>query len=301
MPTFISHSFKDEAVYTALCLALDAAGIDRWDPSSMSLGESLSDQLHAAIRKCEICVLIATRRSIDSPWCLAELGAFWGAGKKVLMFMTDPDLEDYVLPPQFKGTVRANDAKKLIEELKNAKEEFHRAQSLSSHNPQFFSSSAEYGSEKDWESLLIETSSHFDLLGLTLDQWRRTNKFKEKVLDKADTGCKFRFLLMHQDNKVLPALFDDTELDSVCRAIQDSVSDFSTIRHPSGNVAVRQLHSGLSHFSLTRSDHFVVITQYMSSADWGYGPTWRCDPGSLLYRTAIDEFEYLWTSSKPIA
>ncbi|MEW8506669.1 MAG: toll/interleukin-1 receptor domain-containing protein [Candidatus Thiodiazotropha sp.] len=301
MPTFIGHSFKDEAVYTTLCLALDAAGIDRWDPKSMSLGESLSYQLQSAIRKCEICVLIATRRSIDSPWCLAELGAFWGAGKKVFMFMADPDLEDSVLPPQFKGTMRANDATKLINELKNAEEESHRTQALSPHRLEFFASSAEYGSEKKWESLLTNTSDHFDLLGLTLDQWRRTNKFKEKVLTKAASGCKFRFLLMHQDNKVLPGLFQDNELQSVRQAIQDSVSDFSMIQGSHVNVAVKQLDPGISHFSLTRSDQLVVITQYMSSTDWGYGPTWACDPGTPLYRAAMEEFEQLWASSQSIA
>src|SRR5262245_38427407 len=99
MATFISHNFKDEAVYSTLCLALDAAGVTRWDPKSMELGESLSEQLVSAIRACEVCIFVATRRSIESPWCLAELGAFWGSGKKVLMFMTDPDLAEATLPP----------------------------------------------------------------------------------------------------------------------------------------------------------------------------------------------------------
>ena len=114
MPTFISHSFKDEAVYSTLCLALDAAGVTRWDPTSMALGDSLSEQLQRAIHTCEVCIFVATRRSIESPWCLAELGAFWGSGKKVLMFMADPDLADSTLPPQFKGTLRADTAARLM-------------------------------------------------------------------------------------------------------------------------------------------------------------------------------------------
>lgn len=131
MPSFISHSSKDDAIYSAVCLALDAAGIERWDPKSMSLGDSLSSQLQSAIRICEVCVLIATRHSVDSPWCLAELGAFWGAGKKVLMFMADADLTESMLPPQFKGTLLAHDANNLIDTLKKEIDDYRRAQEIS--------------------------------------------------------------------------------------------------------------------------------------------------------------------------
>jgi hypothetical protein len=114
MPTFISHSFKDEAVYSAVCLALDAARIDRWNPAKLSAGLSLADQLRKAIEVCTACIFIATRRSIESPWCLAEIGAFWGAGKRVILFLADPDLTDSVLPPQFKGNFMANTAIDMI-------------------------------------------------------------------------------------------------------------------------------------------------------------------------------------------
>jgi hypothetical protein len=82
VPAFVTHSEKDEAVYSALCLALDAAGVQRWDPKTMSLGGSLSEQLRAAIQICETCIFIATRRSIESKWCLAELGHSGGLERR---------------------------------------------------------------------------------------------------------------------------------------------------------------------------------------------------------------------------
>ena len=168
MPTFISHSFKDEAVYSTLCLALDAAGVTRWDPASMALGESLSEQLQSALQTCEVCVFIATRRSIESPWCLAELGAFWGSGKKVLMFMADPDLADSTLPPQFKGILRADTAVRLIEAVKRITHEHKERDAHARRNAQsiFFPTSGEYGSEKDWALLLDETEKRFDVCGV---------------------------------------------------------------------------------------------------------------------------------------
>src|SRR5215218_3016553 len=147
MPTFLSHSFKDEAVYTAICLAIDAVGIKRWDSATMSPGESLADQLRDAIRECEVCAFIATRRSIESPWCLAELGAFWGADKRVLLFMADPDLSDSMLPPQFKGNLRVNTAQDLIKALATATKEYDIAIArVRAEAPyEFFETSGNYG------------------------------------------------------------------------------------------------------------------------------------------------------------
>lgn len=67
MPAFISHNFKDEAIYSTLCFALDGAEVLRWDPLTMSPGTSLSDQLRKAIPDCEVCIFIATRNAIESP------------------------------------------------------------------------------------------------------------------------------------------------------------------------------------------------------------------------------------------
>jgi TIR domain len=117
MLVFVSHSQEDSGIYSALCLALDAAPIQRWDPTTMSPSESLATQLREAIRQCQACVFVATRRSIVSRWCLAEVGAFWGAGKKIFLFMGEPDLSDTELPPQFRGSLWTGDARALIEAL----------------------------------------------------------------------------------------------------------------------------------------------------------------------------------------
>lgn len=114
---FISHSHKDEASYSSLCLALDRLGVSRWDVSKLTLGRSLSDGLREAINECEICIFLATKRSIKSSWCLAELGAFWGARKKVIIYQAEPDIEKSEIPPQFQGDLWTSDAKKLLNAL----------------------------------------------------------------------------------------------------------------------------------------------------------------------------------------
>lgn len=114
MPVFISHSHQDEPLYSTLCLALDGAKISRWDVGTLKSGDSLSDQLRMAIEQCELCIFLATKRSLESKWCLAELGAFWGAGKKVIIYLADPDINENGLPPQFQGNLYAKTAIQLV-------------------------------------------------------------------------------------------------------------------------------------------------------------------------------------------
>jgi len=98
-------------------MALDSIGVERWSATGITPGKSLSDQLRNAISECKLCVFIATRRSIESQWCLAELGAFWGAGKTVVLFMADPDLDEGMLPPQFQGNLRATTPTQLSDAI----------------------------------------------------------------------------------------------------------------------------------------------------------------------------------------
>ena len=205
MPVFISHSFKDEAIYSTLCLALDSAGIKRWDPASMSAGDPLAGQLYEAISKCEVCVSIATRRSIESPWCLAELGAFWGAGKKVVLFLVDPDLTDAMLPPQFKGNLRANTAQELINAIKDAmrQKDFQGRNSV-----EFFESSGVFGpDDSQWLSLLDSPAQKYCSMGVTLHSLVKMKDFDATVQRKTEKdGVEYKFMTLHPDNPSIKEL-----------------------------------------------------------------------------------------------
>jgi hypothetical protein len=119
MTVFVSHKTEDGAAYKSFCLALKGKGIEYWDASTMIPGRPLAEQLKTAIQECEACVFIATRRSIDAKWCLAELGAFWGAGKLVVVYVADPDVSDKDFPPQFKGTLWTDDPNRVIQAIQD--------------------------------------------------------------------------------------------------------------------------------------------------------------------------------------
>ena len=119
-PVFISHSQSDEAAYSSLCLALDGQHIPRWDVSTLAAGQHLSAALRDAIEKCETCIFLATRNSIQSRWCLAELGAFWGGGKKVIIYVADPEIDESELPPQFQGNIWTRNAGEVVSAIRDA-------------------------------------------------------------------------------------------------------------------------------------------------------------------------------------
>lgn len=116
--TFISYSANDRASYSSLCLALDSTGVSRWDVTNLDVGQSLAEGLRIAIKECSICIFLATKSSLKSKWCLAELGAFWGAGKKVIIYLADPEVDESELPPQFRGNLWTSDAIELVNTIK---------------------------------------------------------------------------------------------------------------------------------------------------------------------------------------
>lgn len=119
MAAFISHSKKtDGAMFKALRAGLTGQGIKVWDPDSMGAGASLSDQLRDAIDSSDVCIFLATKNSIQSDWCMAEVGAFWGAGKAVIVYKADPDVDEALFPPQLQGDIWRDDYDFLVRDVK---------------------------------------------------------------------------------------------------------------------------------------------------------------------------------------
>lgn len=105
MPAFISHSFENKPEFDNIADALTLKAVPFWNPSEVKSGSSLRDQLRSAVKNCEVCIFIATRPAVESSWCGAELGAFWGAGKPILVYLAESSLKEDDLPPIVQGDV----------------------------------------------------------------------------------------------------------------------------------------------------------------------------------------------------
>ena len=118
MKTFISYSFEDKDKFDNLCWSLDAQGITYWKTDEIAAGEPLRGRLREAVAGCAVCVFLATKNSIKSGWCLAEVGAFWGAGKPVVVYVEDSGLQETDLPKQLQGDKWTPQIKEVVGALK---------------------------------------------------------------------------------------------------------------------------------------------------------------------------------------
>lgn len=89
MTAFVSHSFENKPEFDNIVDALVQAAVPYWNPAEVKPGRSLRDQLRRAVEHCSVCIFVATHRALASSWCGADLGAFWGAGKPLLVYLAD--------------------------------------------------------------------------------------------------------------------------------------------------------------------------------------------------------------------
>ena len=118
MKVFISHSFHDKNKFDDLCFAFEHQAIPLWKPEEIAAGQALREELRSAIETCAVCVFIATQNSLTSGWCQAEIGAFWGAGKPVVVYLGDDKLKKEELPAQFQPDKWASTTREVADAVK---------------------------------------------------------------------------------------------------------------------------------------------------------------------------------------
>jgi hypothetical protein len=119
MDVFVSHYFKeDQTNFNNICYAFQQEGIEAWNTDEINAGEPLRDRIQDAIKSCSVCVFIATSKSLESGWCRAEIGAFWGARKPVVVYAAGDERSEAVVPEQFKGDKWASTIKEVVTAVK---------------------------------------------------------------------------------------------------------------------------------------------------------------------------------------
>ena len=98
----------------------------------MEPGLGLDEQLRNGIDACGICLFVATKNSIASKWCLAEVGAFWGAKKQVVPWLADDRIDPAKLPPQLKPLLWTRDEARAVEVLKESVSKLAKTQGSAS-------------------------------------------------------------------------------------------------------------------------------------------------------------------------
>ena len=118
MKIFVSHDFENKPEFENLTEWLSKDDVPYWDPLEVRPGRSLRDQLREAVEQCCACVFVATRKSVESSWCGAELGAFWGAGKPIIVYLAEASMAEDELPPIVRGDVWERKISRIVARAK---------------------------------------------------------------------------------------------------------------------------------------------------------------------------------------
>src|SRR5664279_1614031 len=88
---FISYPSQSKGAMLELTDQLRREGFDSiWrDDDHIKPGAIISDVLQSGFRESDCCVLVLTKHTEKSAWCMQEVGAFWGADKPIIVYCTD--------------------------------------------------------------------------------------------------------------------------------------------------------------------------------------------------------------------
>lgn len=301
MTVFISHSFENKPEFENVVEALKNAGVAYWDPVDVKPGLLLRDQLRKAIECCNVCIFIATHHSMQSSWCGAELGAFWGASKPVIVYVAESTLKEAQLPPIIQGDVWERRIKRVVErarELTLQKETNEDSQTAvpnlddSTINQVTLAVSAITGYLGEAEALAARNQGLAFALMQTLSSWRlvaadwskaevrisessATNLVVRKLYSEASftvfSTCAEQYLAQwntpHGDSilrshKISPAKVIRVFLFST-RADIDSIADQIFTRHSNAGIDVRIFINDETAFNFPPelSQDFTVIDE----------------------------------------
>jgi hypothetical protein len=310
MPVFISHSQMDYPSYSSLCLALDGANVARWDPTELAAGESLAEQLRRAIVQCHVCIFLATAQSLDSHWCLAELGAFWGAGKKVIIYLADPGLKESDIPPQFQGTLCAKDAKQLLSSVIRIMND--AAEVSNSFNaeplPSIASDGPATGVRGIFRNRLALDLNHNALnekinsanvvniasLVFNVQQSRDLKKSLELCVRR---GGRVRILL----SDLYPAKISGGQISNSSKSAK-ILWPLRLRQYAEKDLDHKRLPTELR--DMMQIDTTMIVTFYCNKQQGNGSPTLRLERTSderCLFVLFEEEFNYLWETAKPVS
>lgn len=127
-----------------------------------------------------VCVFVATRDSVASSWCGAELGAFWGAGKPVIIYIAEASLSEDEMPHQFRGHLFERRLSRVATSVQAYLAE-HGATSDETHETQSVSSL----SRAELQRIIVEALERFQDVGFVENT---LNRFAEIVNRSALPG-----------------------------------------------------------------------------------------------------------------
>jgi hypothetical protein len=222
---FISYSSRNKNDRILLENYLKSNGVvTMWiDEEEIRPGEIISERIKDGVLKGSCCVLLLSQYSADSAWCMAEVGAFLGANKRIISYPIEPRCAK--IPAILEGIRFANNPEEVVKSCREVREP---------DDPPL--------SPNEYYIKSLRLSRLTNAFKIPVDDHRREDAVERLVADERSRSeqRKFRLLAssgynyLHPNGKVWRAGLGD--------AITNSEAEFSII-----------LESPFSDFAVTRA------------------------------------------------
>ena len=268
----------------------------------MKPGRSLSEQLREAIIQCDLCIFIATHNSVKSNWCSAELGAFWGIGKPVIIYLADTSLNENKLPKQFQGNLLERNMHKTI---KVATDYFSTSlDHFSSDNHVSLKARRDFPRP---DALLSSAKNQLYLIGINLDL---VNASMQTIHELIQNGIELRLLCLDPEGGILDAFskFSDVNTQQRKSNIQNNILKLTLElnKNPLGKWELRVLDSFLSAgyigIDIENSNGSIIAQSYLYKTRSDRAPTITLHCGIENYWFTIykESIEKIWNAGRTL-
>lgn len=119
---FVSHATTDKWIATAICEKIEGVGASTFrDDRDINGGDDIPDAIRREIKKSNELLLLMTPDSVNRPWVLLEVGAFWvkNAEARIVPVTCHAKVENIPNMLQAKKAISINEFDSYLGQLAN--------------------------------------------------------------------------------------------------------------------------------------------------------------------------------------
>ena len=119
---FVSHATADKWLATTICEKIEACGATTFrDDRDIDGGDDIPDRIRDELQSATELVVLLTPDSVDRPWVLLEIGAFWGnqEPRRIVPILCHAPIEKIPGMIKSKKAIHLNEFDQYLTELRN--------------------------------------------------------------------------------------------------------------------------------------------------------------------------------------
>ncbi|MDD1703539.1 MAG: hypothetical protein LUQ31_11230 [Methanoregula sp.] len=173
------------------------------------------------------------------------------------------------------------------------------------HNITIYKNATQFGSRHTWLEALLNANNSINLMGISLNSWKKTQNFAKLLKEKSKQDCSIRIMIMQKGNPCLSHLVYNEEdpegksFDTILSEIDDMYVYFTSLAEEYPNIEFRQIFHGVPHCNITLTDEVAITIPYYISLHPRDSPHYVFGKNSEYYIHIQREFDSIWHANSP--